>query len=42
MLREHVLEGVDIEDILALFRAPSRVCEVGVVIDRPYYLDGAK
>lgn len=42
MLREHVLEGVNVEDILAIFRPPARVCEVDVVVDRPYFVSGIK
>ena len=42
MLREHVLEGVDIEDILAIFRPSARVCEVDVVVDRPHFVNGTK
>ena len=42
MLRDQVLEGVNIDDILALFRPPARVCEVEVVVDRPYFTNGTK
>ena len=42
MLRCQVLEGVNIEDILALFRPSPRVCEVDVVVDRPHYLSGVR
>ena len=42
MLRDQVLEGVNIDDILALFRPPARVCEVEVVVDRPYFTHGTK
>ena len=42
MLREHVLEGVNIEDILAIFRPPARVCEVDVVVNQPHFVNGTK
>lgn len=42
MLREQVLEGVDIQDILALFRAPARVCEVDTIVQQPHFVNNTK
>lgn len=37
-MRAQALDGVKVEDIIALFRPSARVCEVDVLVDRPRYL----
>jgi len=38
LLKTQILDGVNINDIIALFRPSARVCEVGVIVDKPTYL----
>lgn len=42
MISDQILDGCDIESILALFRPATRVCEVDVVIDRPSFIRDSK
>lgn len=42
MLRDQILDGCDIADVLACFRPAARICEVGTVINTPYFVNGIK
>lgn len=37
-MKTQILDGVNIDDIIGLFRPSARVCEVNVLVDRPTYL----
>lgn len=38
MLKTQILDVVNVDDIIGLFRPSARVCEVNVVVDKPTYL----
>lgn len=38
MLRKQALDGININDVIALFRPGAKVCEVGVIVEKPTYL----
>lgn len=40
MLKENILDGVAIEDIIALYRPAARICEVDRVVTRPEFMYG--
>jgi hypothetical protein len=37
-LKAQALDGINVDDIIALFRPSARVCEVGVIVQKPTYI----
>lgn len=38
LLRQQALDGININDVIALFRPGARVCELEVIVEKPTYL----
>jgi hypothetical protein len=36
-LRTQALDGINVDDIISLFRPSARVCEVGVIVEKPVF-----
>ena len=38
LLRAQSLDGINIDDVISLFRPQARICEMDVLVNRPIYL----